>query len=36
MTGALRASRLARTWCLITVGVFALLVLWMIAGGTAP
>jgi hypothetical protein len=36
MTGALRASRLARTWCLITVGVFTLLVLWMIAGGTAP
>jgi len=36
MTGAIRASRLARTWCLVTVGVFALLVLWLMAGGNAP
>jgi hypothetical protein len=36
MTGAIRASRLARTWCLVTVGVFSLLVLWLAAGGNAP
>jgi hypothetical protein len=36
MTGAVRASRLARTWCLVTVAVFTLLMLWVIAGGTAP
>jgi hypothetical protein len=36
MTGAIRASRLARTWCLVTVGVFTLLVLWLMAGGNAP
>jgi hypothetical protein len=36
MTGAIRASRLARTWCLVTVGVFAVLVLWLMAGGNAP
>jgi hypothetical protein len=36
MTGAIRASRLARTWCLVTVAVFTLLMLWVIAGGTAP
>ena len=36
MTGAIRASRMARTWCLVTVGVFALLVLWLMAGGSAP
>jgi hypothetical protein len=36
MTGALRASRLARTWCLVTVGVFTLAVLWLAAGGNAP
>jgi hypothetical protein len=36
MTGAFRASRLARTWCLVTVAVFTLLMLWVIAGGTAP
>jgi hypothetical protein len=36
MTGAIRASRLARTWCLVTVAVFTLLMLWVIAGGSAP
>jgi hypothetical protein len=36
MTGAIRASRLARTWCLVTVVVFTLLVLWVMAGGTPP
>jgi Interferon-induced transmembrane protein len=36
MTGAIRASRLARTWCLVTVGVFTLAVLWLAAGGNAP
>lgn len=36
MTGAVRASRLARTWCLVTVVVFTGLVLWMIAGGSVP
>jgi Interferon-induced transmembrane protein len=36
MTGAVRASRLARTWCLITVVVFTLVVLWTVAGGTLP
>jgi hypothetical protein len=36
MTGAIRASRLARTWCLVTVGVFTVLVLWLMAGGTPP
>lgn len=36
MTGAVRASRLARIWCLVTVVVFTLLVLWTVAGGTLP
>ncbi len=36
MTGAVRASRLARTWCLVTVVVFAALVLWTMARGTVP
>jgi hypothetical protein len=36
VTGAARASRLARTWCLVTVVVFTGLVLWMIAGGSVP
>jgi hypothetical protein len=36
MTGAVRASRLARAWCLVTVAVFTLLVLWMLAGGSTP
>jgi hypothetical protein len=36
MTGAVRASRMARTWCLVTVGVFTLLVLWLMARGSAP
>jgi hypothetical protein len=36
MTGAARASRLARTWCLVSVVVFTGLVLWMIAGGSVP
>jgi Interferon-induced transmembrane protein len=34
MTGAVRASRLARTWCLITVAAFTLLVVWMMARGS--
>ena len=33
MTGAVRASRLARTWCLITVVVFGALVVWTMARG---
>jgi hypothetical protein len=36
MTGAIRASRLARTWCLVTVAVFTLLVLWLMARGGTP
>jgi hypothetical protein len=36
MTGAIRASRLARAWCVVTVVVFTLLVLWIAAGGSAP
>jgi Interferon-induced transmembrane protein len=34
MTGAVRASRLARIWCLITVVVFAALLLWTMARGS--
>jgi hypothetical protein len=34
ITGAARASRLARTWCLITVAVFTLLVVWTMARGS--
>ena len=36
MAGAVRASRLARTWCLVTVVVFGALVLWVTAGGRLP
>jgi hypothetical protein len=36
MAGAVRASRLARTWCLVTVIVFGALVVWMMAGGRVP
>ena len=36
MAGAVRASRLARTWCLVTVIVFGALVVWMMAGGRLP
>jgi hypothetical protein len=36
MAGAVRASRLARTWCLVTVVVFGALVLWVMAGGRLP
>jgi Interferon-induced transmembrane protein len=36
MTGAGRASRLARTWCLVAVVVFTLAVLWTVATGTLP
>jgi len=36
MTGAVRASRLARTWCLVSVAVFTVLILWLVAGGTIP
>jgi hypothetical protein len=36
MAGAVRASRLARTWCLVTVVVFGALVVWMMAGGRVP
>jgi Interferon-induced transmembrane protein len=36
MTGAVRASRLARMWCVITVIVFTALVLWTMAGGRVP
>jgi hypothetical protein len=36
MTGAGRASRLARSWCLVSVIVFTLVVLWTVATGTLP
>jgi hypothetical protein len=36
MAGAVRASRLARTWCLITLVVFGALVLWAMAKGSLP
>jgi hypothetical protein len=32
-TGAIRASRLARTWCLVTAAAFSALVLWLLAAG---
>jgi hypothetical protein len=38
MTGARRASRPARVWCLVSVAgaVFALSVLWALAGAGVP
>jgi hypothetical protein len=37
MTGAVRASRLARTWCGVSVVVFAVLAAaWFLAGGGLP
>ncbi len=34
MTGAIRASRLARAWCVVTVVVFAALLLWTMVRGS--
>jgi Interferon-induced transmembrane protein len=36
MTGAVRASRLARAWCLVTVITFTVLILWLVAAGVIP
>jgi hypothetical protein len=35
-TGAVRASRLARTWCWVSVVVFAVAAVWIVAGGGLP
>lgn len=36
MTGAVRASRLARTWCFVTLLFFSVLMVWTIATGGLP
>jgi hypothetical protein len=36
MTGAERASRLARTWCFVTVVAFTVLMVWIALGGPFP
>jgi hypothetical protein len=33
MTGAVRASRLARTWCLVTAAAFSVVVVGLVAAG---